>query len=45
MTLAAHMRLSNKMTWRQKFERVEQVIEVVSVYIQCTHKYNLIVYK
>ena len=31
MTLTAHMKLSNKMTWRQKFERVEQVIEVVSI--------------
>lgn len=30
ITLAAHMKLSNMMTWRQKFERVEQVMEVVS---------------
>ena len=29
ITLAAHMKLSRKMTWREKFERVEQVIEVV----------------
>ena len=31
LTLAAHMKLPGKMTWRQKFERVEQVMEVVSM--------------
>ena len=29
LTLAAHMKLGG-MSWKQKFERVEQVIEVVS---------------
>ena len=29
LTLAANMKLPGKMTWRQKFERVEQVMELV----------------
>ena len=29
LTLAAHMKLGG-MTWRERFQRVEQVIEVVS---------------
>ena len=30
VTLAAHMKLHNGMTWREKFERVEQVLSIVS---------------
>ena len=30
LTLSAHMKLPGSMSWREKFERVEQVIEIVS---------------
>ena len=30
LTLSAHMKLPSSMSWREKFERVEQVIEIVS---------------
>ena len=30
LTLSAHMKLPSSMPWREIFERVEQVIEIVS---------------
>ena len=35
LTLAAAMKLPDKTTWRERFERVEQVMEVVSTIVGC----------